>query len=101
MKRLAALSATLSIVFSPTLAPGQPDRSRWSGAALAMGGPVYIDETCVSLKEARATPALKAWIKRQCPQGEASPDAICKDFAPFIRDVVANNENWRRKCAGK
>ena len=82
----ALLSIMLSTVFS--------------AAALAMGGPVYVDETCVTIKEAHASPALKAWIKRTCPQGETSSDPICKDFAPFIRDVSANNQNWRRKCAG-
>jgi len=86
MKWLAVLSTTLSIVCSP---------------ALGMGGPVYVDETCVSIKEAHATPALKAWLKRACPQGEASPDPICRDLSSFIRDVSANNQTWRRKCAGQ
>lgn len=96
MKRLALLSIALSTIFDP-LALGQPSRLR----ALAMGGPVYVDETCVTIKEARATPALKGWLKRACPQGEASADPICRDLAPFIRDVSANNQNWRRKCAGR
>jgi hypothetical protein len=65
-----------------------------------MGGPVYIDETCVSIKEARATPALKSWFKRLCPNGEASPEPNCRDFSAFIRDVAANNQNFRRKCQG-
>jgi hypothetical protein len=87
MRLLVLLLTTLSTAFS--------------GLALAMGGPVYVDETCVSIKEAHATPALKAWIKRTCPQGEASPDPICKDLSPFIRDVSANNQTLRRKCAGQ
>ncbi|WP_457798111.1 hypothetical protein [Methylocystis sp. S23] len=85
MRLIALISATLSIDFS--------------AEALAMSYPVYVDETCRTMVEARSTPALKAWIKRQCPQGEASDATICKDFAPFIRDVAGNNENWRRKCA--
>lgn len=86
MKSIAVLSATLSIVFS--------------GAAFGMSRPVFVDETCQTMVEAKASPALKAWLKRQCPQGEASREPACKDLAPFIRDVAANNENWRRKCGG-
>lgn len=85
MKWRALLSTTLSIAFS--------------GPALAMGGPVYVDETCETMTLAHSTPELRAWLKRQCPQGDASPNAICKDLVPFIKDVAANNENWRRKCA--
>jgi hypothetical protein len=69
--------------------------------AFAMGGPVYIDETCKTMVEARATPALKAWLKRQCPKGELSGDPACKDLAVFVRDVAGNNENWRRKCGAQ
>lgn len=87
MKSIALLSATLSIVCS--------------GAAFAMSRPVFVDETCETMVEAKATPTLKAWLKRQCPQGEASSAPICTDLAPFIRDVAANNENWRRKCGAQ
>jgi len=86
VKWIAVLSATLSIAFS--------------GAALAMSYPVYVDSVCDTMREARATPGLKAWMKGKCPKGEASPDPACGEFARFIRDVAANNENWRRKCGG-
>ncbi|MBG0809867.1 hypothetical protein IY145_10800 [Methylosinus sp. H3A] len=69
--------------------------------ALAMGGPVYIDETCDRITEAPATPALKAWIKKTCPQGETSSDPICADLSRFVRAVAANNQNWRAACEGK
>lgn len=71
-----------------------------SSEALAMGGPVYIDGTCDKIIEAPATPALKAWIKQTCPQGEASRDPICVDFSRFVRAVAANNQNWRDACGG-
>lgn len=71
-----------------------------SAPAFAMSGPIYIDETCDTMKEAPATPALKAWFKSLCPRGEASSDPNCRDFGAFSRVVTANNENWRRKCAG-
>lgn len=69
-----------------------------SSEALAMGGPVYVDETCDRIIEAPATPALKAWIKQQCPQGEKSADPICGDLSRFVRAVAANNQNWRAAC---
>ncbi len=63
-----------------------------------MGGAVYIDSICETIREAKPTPALRSWLKGQCPKGEASSAPICADLAPFIRDVASNNENWRRKC---
>jgi len=72
-----------------------------SSEALAMGGPVYIDETCDRIVEAPASPALKAWIKQTCPHGETSADPICVDFSRFVRAVAANNQNWRDACGGK
>lgn len=72
-----------------------------SAPAFAMGGAVYIDETCDTMKEAPATPALKAWFRRLCPKGEASSDPHCGDFDAFSRGVTANNENWRRKCGAQ
>lgn len=88
MKSRLLLSTTLWIAFS-------------ASGAWGMSYPVYIDETCKTMVEARATPALKAWVKRQCPKGESSADPICKDLDPFVRDAAGNNENWRRKCAGQ
>lgn len=82
MKYLAVILATLSI---------------GCDAARAMGGPVYIDTVCDIMREAKATPALRDWLKKQCPKGELSP-GVCADLAPFIRDVAANNEIWRRQC---
>jgi hypothetical protein len=82
MKSLAVILATLSI---------------GCNAAHAMGGPVYIDTICQTMREARATPELREWLKKQCPKGEKSP-GVCADLAPFIRDVATNNENWRRQC---
>jgi hypothetical protein len=82
MKFLALILATLSIVCE---------------AAYAMGGPVYIDTVCQTMREAKATPALRDWLKKQCPKGEQSP-GVCADLGPFVRDVAANNENWRRQC---
>jgi hypothetical protein len=68
--------------------------------ALAMGGPVYIDSTCDRMTEVPSSAALKSWIKRTCPRGEASPDPICADFSRFVRAVSANNQNWRQACGG-
>ena len=85
MKYLATILATLSIACEP---------------ARAMGGPVYIDTVCDTMREARTTPALRDWLKRQCPKGEQSP-GVCADLAPFIRAVAANNENWRRQCGAR
>lgn len=85
MRSIAAILAMLSI----------------ASDALAMGGPVYVDSTCDVMREVEATPELKAWIKSTCPRGEASPNPICADFAPFVRDVAANNVNWRHKCKGR
>lgn len=69
-----------------------------SSDALAMGGPVYVDETCDRIIEAPATPALKTWIKKTCPSGETSADPICVDLSRFVRAVGANNQNWREAC---
>ncbi|MCC3246157.1 hypothetical protein LG047_12640 [Methylocystis sp. WRRC1] len=84
MRSIAVILTTLSI----------------GSEALAMGGPVYVDSTCETMRAAKASPALKQWLKSQCPKGEASANTICADLAPFIRDVAANNENYRRKCGG-
>lgn len=87
MKSLVLLSMTLSIACS-------------ASPVFAMSRPVFVDETCETMTEAPATPALKAWFKRLCPKAENSPEPACKDFPAFIRAVTANNENWRRKCVG-
>jgi hypothetical protein len=64
----------------------------------AMGGPVYIDTVCETMRATEAGPALKAWFKERCPQGQASSSPICKELDPFIRDVAANNRFWREHC---
>ena len=89
MKWIALILTTSSIAFSAVVSPAQ-----------AMGGPVYIDTVCDTMRPAPATPALKSWIKAQCPKGAQSSSSICGDFSRFIRDVAANNEIYRRKCGG-
>lgn len=68
--------------------------------ALAMGGPVYIDTTCQRMVATHATPELKAWLKKQCPDGDRSPAPICEDLDRFLRDVAANNNNIKSACGG-
>lgn len=93
MKWIALLSATRSIVFSVCLvALPQGNRDK----AYAMGGPVYIDTACETMRVAEASPDVKTWLKREMREGRA-PQGLER----FVKDVAANNENWRKKCADK
>ncbi len=94
MNWIALILATLSIGFNAFFSHA------FVSSAFGMGGPVYIDTVCETIRAAPASPALKSWIKAQCPRGEQSSAPICVDFSRFIRDVAANNEIYRRKCGG-
>lgn len=82
MKWIAVLSTTLWTGFS--------------GPCFAMGGPVYVDTACETMRVAEASPAVKDWLKREMREGRA-PQGLER----FVKDVAANNENWRRKCGGR
>jgi hypothetical protein len=73
----------------------------WTASeAMAMGGPVYVDTSCDTMKIAPATPRLKIWLKGECPKGALTSDA-CADLDRFVRGASTNNEILRNTCGVK
>lgn len=83
MRLIAALLLTLSTAFD---------------AAAMARPPVYIDTTCDRFAPAPASPALKTWLKNQCPIGARSPNPVCGDLEAFVRAVAKINGNLRDAC---